>query len=158
MVPPSLDPVDRDILHALQEDARHNTNAAISARVDVSASTVGKRIAALEERGVIRGYHTEIDYEEAGYPLHVLFVCTAPITDREPLAERALELDGVVNVRELMTGEGNVHVLVTGASNEDITRIARRIDELGLDVGDEILLRTDHSVPSVHFDSTLAEE
>lgn len=158
MVPPSLDAVDRDILRALQENARHNTNAAISARVDVSASTVGKRIAALEDSGVIRGYHTKIDYEEVGYTLHVLFVCTAPIAGREPLVERALELDGVVNARELMTGEGNVHLLATGASNEDITRIAGRIDELGLDVNDEVLLRAEHDNPSVHFDPPRGEE
>mgnify|MGYP000365613676 CR=1 FL=1 len=149
MVSPPLDAVDRDILRALQEDARHNTNAAISAQVDVSASTVGKRIAALEDSGVIEGYHTVIDYEEAGFPLHVLFVCTTPITEREPLVERILELEGVVNVRELMTGAGNVHVLVTGASNDDVTRIARRLSELGLDVGDEILVRAERSVPSI---------
>jgi Lrp/AsnC family leucine-responsive transcriptional regulator len=149
-----LDATDRAILQALQEDARHNSNAAISERVGVSASTVGKRITALENRGVIEGYHPEIDYEAAGYPLHVLFLCTVPITRRAALIEQALGLQGVVNVRELMTGEANVHIEVTGRSNDDITRIAHEVDEMGFDVADEILLRNEHTRPSVHFEAS----
>lgn len=154
----ALDEVDWEILRALQEDARHNTNADISERVDVSASTVGKRIAALEAGGVIKGYRPEIDYEEAGYPLHVLFICSAPITDREALINQTLEFDGVVNVRELMTGEENVHIQVTGASNADITRIAHRIDEMGFAVTDEILMRQEYHEPSVHFGAVTGPE
>lgn len=148
---PNLDEIDHAILHALQEDARHNSNAAISERVGVSASTVGKRIDRLEENGVIQGYRPEIDYEQAGFPLLVLFICTAPITEREPLIDRTLDLEGVVNVRELMTGERNVHILVTGAANDDITRIAHEIDEMGYTVTDEILMRDEYTQPSVHF-------
>lgn len=158
MTDASLDEVDRAILRALQEDARHHTNAEISERVDVSASTVGKRIAALEEQGVIKGYRTEIDYEEAGYPLLVLFICTAPITDRERLIRESLDLDGVVNVRELMTGVNNAHILVTGTANDDITRIAHQIDELGFNVSDEILLRNEYNEPSVHFEPGVVNE
>lgn len=151
MVGQSLDEVDRAILRALQEDARNNTNAAISERVSVSPSTVGKRISRLEDRGIIRGYRSEIDYEEAGFPLRVLFVCTAKIAEREALIERTLDLEGVVNVRELMTGQENVHIQVVGISNDDITRIAHTLDTMGYTVTDEILMRTEHDKPSVHF-------
>lgn len=152
-----LDEVDRAILRALQEDARNNTNVAISDRVNVSASTVGKRIAALEQQGVIKGYRPEINYEKAGYPLHVLFICTAPITDREALIKQVIGLKGVVNVRELMTGQNNVHILVTGSSNDDITRIAHLVDEMGFTVSDEILLRNQYTEPSIHFDARLPD-
>jgi len=148
---PDLDEIDQTILYALQEDARHNTNAAISERVGVSASTVGKRIRRLEDRGVILGYRPEIDYERAGFPLRLLFICTATISEREALIERTLDLDGVVNVRELMTGERNVHVQVTGTTNDDITRIARTIDEMGYVITDEILMREEYTQPSVRF-------
>ena len=152
MADEGLDEIDRAILHALQEDARHNTNAAISERVDVSASTVGKRVKALEERGIIRGYSPDIDYERAGFPLHVLFVCSAPIAEREALIKETLDIKGVVNVRELMTGERNVHIQVIGASNSDITDIAHKLDELGYRVSDEILMRNEYAQPSIHFD------
>ncbi|SEQ40446.1 Lrp/AsnC family transcriptional regulator [Natrinema salaciae] len=158
MTDTSLDEVDRAILRALQEDARHHTNAEISERVDVSATTVGKRIAALEEQGVIQGYRTEIDYEVAGYPLLVLFICTAPIADRERLLRETFDFDGVVNVRELMTGVNNVHILVAGTATDEITRIAHQIDELGFNVNDEILLRNEYNEPSAHFEPGVADE
>lgn len=149
----SLDEIDRAILHALQEDARQNTNAAISERVSVSASTVGKRISRLEDQGVVRGYHPDIDYEEAGFPIQVLFICTAGIAERETLIKKTLGLDGVINVRELMTGERNVHILVIGSSNDDITQIAHKLDNMGYSVNDEILMRDDYNQPSVHFET-----
>lgn len=145
-----LDNVDRSILHVLQRDARI-TKAEISDRIGVTASTVGKRLRSLEENGVIRGYRPEIDYERAGLPLQVLFICTAPIAEREDLINETHGIRGVVNTRELMTGEGNVHILVTGASNEDITRIAQTIDQLGYVVNDEILMRNEHVQPSTLF-------
>lgn len=149
---PALDEIDRIILHALQEDARHTSNADISERVSVSASTVSKRISRLEDEGVVEGYFPKLDYEEAGFPLHVLFICSATITERESLIEETLGIEGVVNVRELMTGENNVHVQVVGATNDDITRIAHRLDGMGYSVSDEILMRDEYTRPSVHFD------
>lgn len=149
----NLDEIDRTILHALQEDARGNTNATISKRVSVSASTVGKRIARMEERGIINGYRPELDYEQAGFPLQVLFICTAEITERESLIRETLDIDGVTNVRELMTGQGNVHIQVIGSSNEDITRIAHALDSMGYTVTDEILMRSEYNQASLPFDT-----
>ena len=147
----TLDDVDRTILYELQRDARNNTNAEIAERVGVSPSTVGKRITRLEEDGVIRGYRPEIDYERAGFPLHVVFICTASITDRETLIESVLNMDTVVNVQEMMTGERNVLIEVVGRTNDEVTRAARRIDELGFTVTDEILKRAEYPQPSVVF-------
>lgn len=148
-----LDEVDRAILYELQLDARHNTNADIAKSIGVSASTVGKRLADLEERGILKGYRPEIDYEKAGLPIHVLFICTAAITEREPLVQAALELDAVVNVREIMTGQRNVHIQVVGEENGDITAVAHRIDELGFTVNDEVLMRDEYAKPSDIFRS-----
>lgn len=155
---PELDEIDHAILHALQENARDNTNAAISRHVSVSASTVGKRIDRLEEQGVIKGHRSEIDYEAAGFPLQVLFICTTSIADRESLIKQTLGLEGVVNVRELMTGKNNVHILVVGAENDDITEIAHALDNMGYDVNDEILLRDEYNQPSVRFENLSFDE
>ena len=143
-----LDNLDRAILYELQKDARNNSNAKIAETVGVSPSTVGNRIAHLEDIGAIKGYRPELDYELAGLPIHVLFICTASITDREPLLQGALNLKNVVNVRELMTGERNVHIQVVGRENDDITRAAHRIDELGFTVNDEVLMRDEYNRPS----------
>jgi DNA-binding Lrp family transcriptional regulator len=147
-----MDDVDRQILSILEEDARNNTNAEISDRVGVSPSTVGKRLRKLEESGVVRGYFPDIDYDRAGLPLHVLFVCTTAIPEREALLEDALAVRGVVSVTELMTGERNVHIEVVGRHTEDITRLAAAIDDLGITINEETLVRTGYQQPASVFE------
>ena len=146
-----LDETDRAILQLLQRDARNSTAVEIADAVGVSDGTVRNRISTLEEEGVIEGYVPTINYEEAGYQLQVSMECTAPIVDRERLAEEAKSVEGVIDVREMMTGRGNVHVQVVAPTNEDVTRAARRLDELGLDIEDEHLVRHHHHQPFDHF-------
>lgn len=146
-----LDEVDQEILRILQEDARNNTNTLIGDKTDVSPSTVGKRIKKLEESGIIKGYNPDIDYDQAEFPLRVLFVCTASINERADLVEEVRKLRGVVSVRELMTGRENVHIEVVGAQNEDITRLATAIDDLGLNVDEEILVKNEYHQPASIF-------
>jgi DNA-binding Lrp family transcriptional regulator len=112
----------------------------------------------MQDEGIIKGYQPIIDYEKAGFPIQVLFICTAGITERQDFIEETVGLDGVVNVRELMTGKGNVHILVVGSSNDDITRIAHRFDDIGYTVTDEILLRGEYYQPSVQFQSTSSND
>ena len=99
MSPIRLDDVDRGILHALQQDARSSTAAEMGETVGVSASTVRNRIQRLEEAGVITGYNPDIDYEQANYQLHVIIVCRAPPSERSELADRVMDVTGVVTVR-----------------------------------------------------------
>lgn len=147
-----LDELDKHILYALQRDSRNTSSSDIAERADVSSSTVRNRIKRLEERNVIRGYHLDVDYEEAGTQLYTLIVCNAPIPDREELAKRALEVRGVVTVREVMTGEGNVHIGAVGVDGDDLSRIGRDLDDIGLEVVDEDLIRNEYVNPYHDFD------
>jgi DNA-binding Lrp family transcriptional regulator len=147
-----LDALDRQILYRLQTEARHTSSSDIAASLDVSASTVRNRIQRLESDGVIRGYHADVDYETAGYQLFTLIVCTAPIPERAELAEAAAEVPGVVEVQEVMTGEGNVLVRAIGVDGDDLSRIGEELDELGLRVSDEDLVRNTHRRPYSRFD------
>ena len=146
-----LDETDRAVLQLLQRDARHSTAVDIAEAVGVSDGTVRNRISNLEAAGVIEGYVPTINYERAGYQLQVSMECTAPIVDRERLAEAAKRVEGVIDVRELMTGRRNVHVQVVAPMNDDVTRAARKLDELGLDIEDEDLVRHHHHRPFDHF-------
>lgn len=148
-----LDDLDRRILFELQRDARHVSSRDIAATVSASPSTVRKRIKRLEHEGIITRYHADVDYERAGYPLHVQVVCTAPLSERDAMSERALEVPGVVGVRELATGERNVVVTVIGEDGDDLTRIAAALSEVGLGVAEEELVRTDRTRPYAGFDS-----
>lgn len=147
-----LDDLDRRIVHSLQQDARKTSASEIAERAGVSASTVRNRIQNLEEAGILTGYRPEVNYEAASYQLRTLIVCTAPIPDREALAKKALEVPGVVAVREVMTGTENVHVEAVGSDGDDLSRIGRDLDELGLEVVDEDLIRNEYECAFHGFD------
>jgi len=142
-----IDDLDRRIIHALQRDARHTSASEIAESLDVSARTVRNRLSKLEDSGVIRGYDVDVDYEAAGYQLHTLIVCTAPIHEREEIARRALDVEGVVAIREVMTGADNVHVEVVGTDGNDLSRIGRDLNDIGLEVVDEDLIRNEYTRP-----------
>lgn len=150
-MPQELDDVDRGVLYLLQRDARNTTAQEIADTVGVSASTIRNRIDRLESDGVIRGYHPEIDYEEANLPLRVLFVCTAPATERSELAVEVMEIQGVIDLREMMTGRRNIQIEVVGTSTRDITRITDAIHELGLQIESSELIKQRRIQPFNHF-------
>ncbi len=61
-----LDATDWRILKELQTDGRI-TNVALAARVGLSPPPCLRRVRALEEAGLIRGYHAELDAELMGF-------------------------------------------------------------------------------------------
>ncbi len=65
-----LDPIDRKILAELQADGRM-TNVELSSRVGISAPPCLRRVRALEEAGLIRGYHADVDAREMGFEVQV---------------------------------------------------------------------------------------
>ncbi|AQL42204.1 ArsR family transcriptional regulator [Halorientalis sp. IM1011] len=146
-----LDALDRHIIYRLQHDARKTSASTIAEEMDVAASTVRNRINRLEERGVIKGYNLDVDYERAGFQLHTLIICNAEIPEREQLAREALEIDGVVDVQEVMTGSENIHVEVVGSDGDDLSRIGQELDALGLQVVDEDIIRNEYVHPYEGF-------
>jgi Lrp/AsnC family transcriptional regulator, leucine-responsive regulatory protein len=66
-----LDATNRRLIEALQEDARLSL-AELGRRVGLTAPAVGERLARLEQTGVIRGYHADIDPRALGYDLSVV--------------------------------------------------------------------------------------
>jgi DNA-binding Lrp family transcriptional regulator len=148
-----IDDVDRAILHALQADARNTASGDIAERAGTSDSTVRKRIQRLEAEGVIKGYTAEVDYARSGYPLRMLLFCTASIPERGGLVPDILDIDGVVSVQELVTGEQNLLVTAVGESDGDITPVAQELLEMGLTVADEVLVRSHETTPFGGFDT-----
>lgn len=61
-----LDAIDWQILKELQEDGRM-TNVELARRVGISAPPCLRRVRALEEIGLIRGYRTLLDEKKLGY-------------------------------------------------------------------------------------------
>jgi DNA-binding Lrp family transcriptional regulator len=65
-----LDRIDRRILQNLLTDGRM-TNVELARRVGISAAPCLRRVRALEEAGIIRGYHADLAPKALGYPVTV---------------------------------------------------------------------------------------
>jgi len=66
----TIDELDRSILAILQEEGRI-TNVDLASRVGLTAPPCLRRMRALEESGVIKGYHAELDPGALGYGIMV---------------------------------------------------------------------------------------
>lgn len=61
-----MDQIDRQLLHMLQENARVPLKQ-LADKVYLSSPAAAARISRLEKQGIIKGYHTEIDWLKLGY-------------------------------------------------------------------------------------------
>ncbi len=65
-----LDLIDRKILRELQNDGRM-TNVELARRVGISAPPCLRRVRTLEENGLIRGYHADVNIRDLGFEVQV---------------------------------------------------------------------------------------
>jgi DNA-binding Lrp family transcriptional regulator len=65
-----FDAIDLQIMRELQEDGRM-TNVDLAERVGLTAPPCLRRVRALEEAGVIRSYHANLDPSKLGYSITV---------------------------------------------------------------------------------------
>lgn len=146
-----LDEVDQRILYALMADARNTSATEIAEGLNVSSGTILNRISRLEEEDVIQGYTATVDFEQAGGRLTSLYMCTVPAAERERLALAAQAIPGVINVRVLMAGRRDLHVVAVGETTEDLRQIARSLSELDIRIEDEELVQTEIRSPYAPF-------
>jgi DNA-binding Lrp family transcriptional regulator len=66
----TLDSIDRKLLAELQAEGRV-TNVDLARRVGLTAPPCLRRVRALEEEGVIRGYHADLDPSKLGFAISV---------------------------------------------------------------------------------------
>lgn len=152
-----LDPVDLQLLYLLERNSR-STLTEMADVLSISPNTVSNRLERLEEEGIINGYTVDIDYRKAGLSFFWMFHCTVSIASREELAEQAMSISGVTDAYEMMTGERNLLVKGVGRYQDDITRIARELNELGIRVVDGTSIRRNWHSTVAYFDSDSGEE
>ena len=154
----TLDDVDRGILHLLQKNAREATGADMGERIGVSASTIRNRIEYLEEEGVIRGYHPEVDYETAGFELHLFVTGHAKTENRSEVAKNALGIPGVINVREMVTGEHNLHIEAVAVDSDAADKTLAGVEALECEIVSTQLVKAQHIQPFNHFGEDIVGE
>ncbi|MFD1564402.1 TrkA C-terminal domain-containing protein [Haloarchaeobius amylolyticus] len=146
-----LDKIDRRIIYELMHDARNTSSPTIADQVNVSPATIRNRISQLEENNIIRKYTAEIDFERADSYLTNLYICNAPVSERKALAQKASAVPGVINVRQLMTGRRNLHIMAVGENTEHLRRITRALSHLGIEIEDETLVESENHSPYTLF-------
>lgn len=116
-----LDAVDRAILAALSADARIPNNA-LAERAGIAPSTCLGRVRALRERGVIRGFHADVDPAAIGRPIQAMIAVRMQSHARSHLTEFAAgvsELPEVLNVF-FLAGADDFLVHVAARSTENL--------------------------------------
>jgi DNA-binding Lrp family transcriptional regulator len=112
-----LDPIDRRILTELLADGRI-TNVELSRRAQISAPPCLRRVRALEERGLIKGYHADIDARMLGY--EVFAYAMVGLQSQADADLRAFEAQAAAwpIVRECAMLSGEVDYLLTCAARD----------------------------------------
>jgi DNA-binding Lrp family transcriptional regulator len=102
----NLDPTDARILHELQEDGRM-TNVELAQRVGLTAPPCLRRVRALEEEGIIEGYHAALSGEKLGYTITVFAMVSLKSQAEEDLRAFETHVAGLDAVREchMLNGE-----------------------------------------------------
>jgi Lrp/AsnC family leucine-responsive transcriptional regulator len=118
-----LDPTNRRLLAELQADARIS-NAELGRRVGLSSPAVAERVRRLEQDGVIRGYHAEIDPRRVGLSLSVLIRVRPAPRQLAAVAELARQSEEVVECQRV-TGDD---CFVLTAHVQDVEHMEAVID------------------------------
>ncbi len=102
----SIDGTDRVILAALQEDGRI-TNVELARRAGITAPPCLRRVRGLEESGVIRGYHAELDAEALGFSITVFALVSLKSQAEDDLRAFEDHVSALPEVREchMLNGE-----------------------------------------------------
>ena len=118
-----IDDVDRVLLDQLSRDARIPNNA-LAALAGIAPSTCLGRVRSLVDRGVIRGFHADIDPAALGRDLQAMIAVRVQAGARQhlgQLAEQLATLGEVLNVY-FIAGADDYLVHVATASSEELRR------------------------------------
>jgi DNA-binding Lrp family transcriptional regulator len=116
-----LDAVDRRLIALLAQDARIPNNR-LAERAGVAPSTALTRVRALRERGVIRGFHADVDLAALGRPLQAMIAIRLSAHTREQIASftaHVRALPGVISIFH-MTGATDYLLWVAAEDPHDL--------------------------------------
>ena len=107
----NLDDIDRRLLAELQDQGRI-TNVQLAQRVGLTAPPCLRRVRALEEDGVIRGYHADIDPSRMGYSITVFAMVSLKSQAEEALREFEEAMRELPEVREVHMLNGEIDFII----------------------------------------------
>ena len=119
--PGGLDEVDRELVRLLAADGRMPNNALAEA-TGIAPSTCLTRVRALRERGVIRGFHADVDLAALGQPIQALVAVRIGAHSRDEIDRFRKRVPGLPGVLSLfhVSGANDYLLHVTAASPDGL--------------------------------------
>lgn len=117
-----IDSIDRQILSIIQQDARI-ANVEVARQVGLAPSAVLERLRKLEERNVIRGYHTDIDPRALDFGL-TAFVSVRTSECSSGAEEALAAIPEVLEVHDV-AGEDSYWLKIRTKDTEALGRLLR---------------------------------
>ena len=124
-----IDAIDQRILYRLQENG-HLSNQDLAEQVALSPSACLRRVRALEEAGLIRGYRAVLDAEKLGFELEAIVHVSL---DQSRVGWHEEFLAGIALHDEITEAS-----IVTGASNYILTVRTRNLAAFSTFVEDKL--------------------
>lgn len=100
-----IDDIDWRILDELQRDGRISYTE-LGRRVALTAPAVAERVRRLEEAGVIKGFHADVDTTKVGFPVTAFVRWTSSGPDCRHLGDVANDIPEIVECHRV-TGEAS---------------------------------------------------
>ncbi|AWB91300.1 Lrp/AsnC family transcriptional regulator [Aeromicrobium chenweiae] len=116
-----LDDIDARIVAALRSQGRLPNNA-LADKVGIAASTCLTRLRSLVDRGVIAGFHAEVDPAWLGRPIQAMIAVRLRSDARGSITEFSDRLAGMTEVLNVyfLAGADDFHVHVAARDPEDL--------------------------------------
>jgi len=114
---PTLDTIDRKLLSELQSEGRV-TNVDLASRVGLTAPPCLRRVRALEEDGVIRGYHADLDASKLGFAITVFAMVSLRSQAEEDLRGFEEHIMTLPEVRECHMLNGEIDFILKIVSRD----------------------------------------
>jgi DNA-binding Lrp family transcriptional regulator len=127
-----LDEIDRHIVRELALDARIANNA-LAERVGIAPSTCLGRVRSLRERGVIRGYHADVDPAALGRPLQAMIAVRLQSHARSRIRGFVAEVAGLPEVLNVfvLAGKDDFLLQVASASTSSLREFVETLSSNG---------------------------
>ena len=113
----NLDEIDRRLLAELQAEGRV-TNVELAQRVGLTAPPCLRRVRALEEDGVIHGYHADLDASKLGFAITVFAHGQPQEPGRRALREFEDHMRALPEVRECHMLNGEIDFILKIVSKD----------------------------------------
>ena len=113
----TLDTIDRRLLAELQAEGRV-TNVDLARRVGLTAPPCLRRVRALEEDGVIKGYHAELDASRLGFTITVFAMVSLKSQAEEDLRAFENHIKALPEVRECHMLNGEIDFILKIVSRD----------------------------------------